>query len=97
MRFLQPFGEVRRMKTNKEVIEKLTAYYCTQDIAVVSRALACAMIDFNRISHLNSLDKEERDNLILGIKKNAEALKKFVKDGPDGNLELMFTSEWEKM
>lgn len=76
------------MKTNKEVIDKLTEYFITQDKKTIARSLANMMIDFNRIFYLKSLPEDERVLLNARIIANMLALRKFIKDGPDGDLIL---------
>ena len=76
------------MKTNKQVINDLVEYFLTQDPKVVARSLAATMIDLQRIVHIDELPDDERMCLRLRIGANVAALKKFAKDGPDGNLIL---------
>ena len=70
--------------TNKEIIDKLIAYYRKQDIEVIYRMLANAQIDYNRLDMFDMLDKEEKALLLTRIGFNARALRKFVKEGDGG-------------
>lgn len=76
------------MKTNKEIINKLTKYFVTQDKEVVARCLASMMIDFNRIFHLKTLPADEKALLNARVIANVLSLRKFIKQGPSGDLNL---------
>lgn len=83
------------MTTNKEVIDNLQRYFLKQDMKVITRALANAMIDYYRIAHRSTLPEDELTRLVYRIKKNADQLQKFVKSGfKDGEgLSLMDVSK----
>lgn len=68
---------------NKEVILKLIEYYRKQDIELIYRILANFQIDFNRLDTFDYLTEEERTVLLMRIKMNAHALRKFVNEGGD--------------
>lgn len=69
---------------NKEVIKKLVEYYRKQDIEVIYRILANCQIDFNRLDTIDHLPEEEKCMLLTRIKFNAVSLRKFVKEGDQG-------------
>ncbi len=74
---------------NIEVIDKLQKYFMEEcNLLSVCRSLACAMIDFNRLAHIDELPEKEKKLLNLRIKLNADELHKFVEDGPRGTLKL---------
>lgn len=50
--------------TNKEVVEKLEAYFNAQDPKVVAQAAAGMSIDLNRFLNFDQLDKDEQEDLI---------------------------------
>lgn len=76
------------MKTNKEVIDALTKYFVTQEPETVARCLAAMMIDFNRIFYLKELPEAEKAMLNARVIANVLSLRKFIKDGPNGDLKL---------
>ena len=76
------------MKTNKQVIAELTEYFLTQDPRVIAKACAANMIDIMRMWEFQTLPPDEQKSLMDRIYLNVEALKKFAKEGPDGNLQL---------
>jgi|HubBroStandDraft_3_1064219.scaffolds.fasta_scaffold253604_2 hypothetical protein len=76
------------MKTNKEVIDALTKYFITQDKETVARCLASMIIDFNRIFHLQTLPEEEKALLNARVIANVLSLRKFIKNGPEGDIKL---------
>lgn len=83
--------------TNKEVINKLTEYYLTQDPKVVCRFLANCMIDINRFLNIDSLPIKEGEQLVERAMINMKAVKEYLKD-PEGNakpLTLMTINENE--
>lgn len=69
---------------NKEVVQKLIEYYRKQDIEVVYRTLANCQIDYNRLDTIEHLAQEERTMLLTRIKFNAVALRKFIREGDNG-------------
>lgn len=69
--------------SNKDVIDKLISYYRKQDIEVIYRMLANALIDYNRMDIFDLLDKEEKTILLTRIGFNARALRKFMREGGD--------------
>ena len=73
------------MMSNKDLLDKLTEYLLTQDVKVICRALANAMLDQHRIHNLIRLDPGTKIHLFKRIKLNAESLDDFYKNGPKGN------------
>lgn len=71
---------------NKEVIEKLKAYYLTQDHETVCHALASLVVDVHRVVNCEKLPEKEFRCLEWRLNKMSEELEKFVKDGPKGEL-----------
>lgn len=69
---------------NKEVVQKLIEYYRKQDIEVIYRTLANCQIDYNRLDAIELLPQEERTMLLTRIKFNAVALRKFIREGDNG-------------
>ena len=76
------------IKTNKQVIAELTEYFLTQEPRVIAKACAATMIDVMRMWEFQTLPIDQQKSLIDRIYLNVQALKKFAKDGPDGNLQL---------
>jgi hypothetical protein len=76
------------MKTNKEVMDALTKYFITQDKETVARCLAGMIIDFNRIHHLKILPADEKALLNARVIANVLSLRRFIKNGPEGDLTL---------
>ena len=74
------------METNKQVIEELVAYFITQDQKVVARLLANAMIDFNRLDLYEKMTPQETKSFWNRVGRNALSVRKFAKDGPNGDL-----------
>lgn len=74
------------MKTNKEVIDALIEYFLKQPPEVIARGLANSMIDIQRLYLFSECTNEEKKSLLYRTDQNIRALKKFVKDGPDGAL-----------
>lgn len=70
------------MTTNKEIIDKLCAYYKEQaDFETLARALANCLVDIHRILNWSGLPKEEQECLWARMKKSDEMLTEFVKTG----------------
>jgi len=65
-------------KTNKQVIDDLTEYFCSQDPKDIARALAATMIDINRLLHCNQLSREEYECLATRMKSNLQQLENFI-------------------
>lgn len=76
------------MKTNKQLIDELQAYFLEQDPAIVARLLANSMIDLHRWKNFETLDDETLTNLIYRTTANSITLIKFSKEGPDGALSM---------
>lgn len=76
------------MKTNKEVIDKLTEYFITQDKKTIARSLANMMIDLNRIFYLKTLPEDEKALLNARVIANVLSLRRFIENGPEGDLTL---------
>lgn len=73
--------------TNKEVIDKLTAYFnedCEKE--AVCQALAGMSIDIVRFLNIDSLTDAERNSLIWRSEHMKEELRSFIKNGPNGPL-----------
>ena len=68
--------------TNKELMDKLSAYLETQDMKIVCRALANAFLDYHRIHNPDQMDADEAVRLFKRIKLNAEQLSDFAINGP---------------
>jgi hypothetical protein len=66
------------MKTNKEVIDKLTEYFLEQDPKIVARSLANMMIDLNRIRNFRELCPDDIYCLSDRINKNLDSLHRFI-------------------
>jgi hypothetical protein len=81
---------------NKQVIQKLVDYYVTQDPAMVARALANALVDFNRFANLPHLPDEERECLFARLKANCDELQDFIANGPRCDLKLHNTQTAEE-
>lgn len=74
------------MKRNKEIIDSLVSYFIEQDKAILCRVLANMMIDINRIENIDQLPIDEKDRLLIRIRKNSQSLQKFIKQGANGPL-----------
>ena len=77
------------MKSNKEIINELSAYFEKQDHKTICRTLANCMIDYNRIQHAMELPKDEYERLHFRIQKNSEMVHKFAKEGCSEDLKLI--------
>ena len=67
---------------NKEVIDKLTAYFITQDPRQIALALASTMVDMHRLLLFRELDPEEKESLRVRCAANSEELIRFLNKGP---------------
>ena len=67
--------------SNKEVLEKLTAYLMQQDHESLATALAGCMIDYNRLYTFHLLERDEKCMLADRIQANAVMLGEFVEKG----------------
>lgn len=74
---------------NKEAMDKLQAYYLTQDPAIVARGLASLLIDMNRLKHVDSLGEKEAQCLEVRLNLMMDELQDFVKNGPKHDLRLI--------
>jgi hypothetical protein len=74
---------------NKQVIEKLTEYFMTQDKHLIARGLAGAQLDFYRYNKWDSLPTTELVCLHERTRLMAEEFEKFVRNGPDGDLKIV--------
>lgn len=70
--------------SNKEVIDKLQAYFIAQDPNEIARAFAGMMLDIHRIVIMDELPDGEAINLKNRMILNSQALMDFVKNGPKG-------------
>jgi hypothetical protein len=73
---------------NKDVIDKLQAYFLQQDPQVLTRLTANMMVDFHRLYSIESLPFEEVECLFQRIERNALSLRDFVENGPKGPLTM---------
>lgn len=64
--------------TNKELIDKLEAYFLNQEPATVCRVLANMMIDMNRMCNISKLPMHERLSLFERCKLNDQQLSQFA-------------------
>ncbi len=64
--------------SNKEVMERLQEYFLKQDPAIIARALAGAMIDFNRFYYIDQISDDEEENLFFRLGKNCQGLQEFI-------------------
>lgn len=71
---------------NKDIADKLTAYFETQDPKVVARALAGAQIDYHRMSILEDLPVKERNRFWKRVRINAKSLEEFLRNGGSEDL-----------
>ena len=69
-------------------MQKLVEYFLTQDRESVARACAGFMIDMCRIRSMSDLPEKELACLLERIDKNAQAVGKFAKNGPSGDLKV---------
>lgn len=76
------------MTTNKEISDKMTAYFLTQDPEIVARILAANMIDLNRLYHFELLEDDERESLFRRLDHNIEQLQEFIKSGSTSDLTI---------
>jgi hypothetical protein len=74
---------------NKEVIDRLQAYYLTQDPSVVARALASILIDMNRLKHFGELGDKEAQCLEIRLNLMMDELQDFVKNGPRHDMKII--------
>ena len=77
-----------QMITNKELIDKLHAYFLEQDPNLVAKLLAGIMLDIHRFNNLEVLSDEESDSLIERSTRNSLQLIDFARNGPQGPLTL---------
>lgn len=73
---------------NKEVIDRLVEYFLTQDPAIVARMFANAIVDLNRVYHIDQLSDSEIACLFDRMEHNREQVIKLIEDGPHGNINL---------
>lgn len=70
--------------SNKEVIDKLEAYFVEQDSRAIARAFAGMLLDIHRVVMIEQLPDGEAINLKNRMILNSQALMDFVKNGPQG-------------
>lgn len=80
--------------TNKEIIDKLQAYYLKQDPKEVARVLAALTIDISRFATFNDLDDEAKASLIYRTNLNHNQLVKFIKDGDEKPMKY---TKWDEL
>lgn len=73
--------------SNKELIDKLQAYFLEQDPKDIARGLANMMIDIHRIVTYENLSEDQKNSLKFRMAANTEELKEFIK----GNKRKKFT------
>lgn len=73
----------------KSVIDKLEAYFMTQDKQVVSRMLAGCICDINRFHNLSDLGVNELSSLLHRTELNLKELYKFLKEDTNEDLKLI--------
>jgi hypothetical protein len=73
---------------NKEVMDRLTEYYLTQDPKLVARALASQMVDLHRIWHMLELPEAEMHSLHERCEMNLIELDRFLEDDSRRNLKF---------
>jgi hypothetical protein len=74
---------------NKEVMDRLQAYYLTQDPSVVARALASILIDMNRLKHFGELADKEAQCLEIRLNLMMDELQDFVKNGAKHDMKII--------
>jgi len=74
---------------NKEIMDKLAAYFITQDPAVIARLAASLLIDINRIWHVENLQEEEMESLVERMEINLAQLNEFILNGPQQDLKII--------
>ena len=81
-----------RLMTNEEVIDKLQAYFLTQDPKVVARLCGNCIVDINRFLNLSIIPHKEAINLLNRWKENIEDVQEFlVSKNCDEKLKLFMT------
>lgn len=78
--------------SGKELIQKLKAYYLTQDPDIVCEGLAGIMLDIYRIAHPDKMTENERLSLTIRLPLMAKQLERFIEEGPTHNLRLHRTN-----
>lgn len=77
--------------TNKEMIEKLTNYFMSQDSLLVANSCAHLIIDLNRFYNFNDLSENERNDLFERVSYNlSEAVKAATSTNPS-DLKLIYS------
>jgi hypothetical protein len=74
---------------NKQVIERLTEYFMTQDKHIIARCLANSLLDFHRYYNWDSLPQPELECLLERTRLKSKELEKFVRSGPVGDLKIV--------
>lgn len=78
---------------NKEVIDKLQAYFLEQDHELIARMAAALLVDLHRMATFGLLPEDERQSLVERVRKNSIELEAFIKKGPSSGLELINVNE----
>ena len=77
------------MKTNKEIIDSLQAYFHKEcGSGDVARCLAQMMLDNHRIRNFVELTNPEQKSLIDRMRRNDVEFTRFVERGPDWGVSL---------
>jgi hypothetical protein len=74
--------------TNKEVIERLKAYFMEQEQEDICFMLASLMVDMHRVKHYQFLDEDEKASFMIRMEANDASLMDFLKNGPKGKMKL---------
>ncbi len=74
---------------NKEIAEKLIAYFLTQSHKDIATALALMSIDFTRIANADTLPEKELQSLYYRIQLQSKQLQDFVQNGAKGDLNFI--------
>lgn len=75
---------------NKEIIDKLTAYYLKQDPKVVGRVLASLQLDLYRLSIFEFLSEQEQDCLMARCEHNNKEFRKLTVEPSCMNVNMGF-------
>lgn len=81
--------------SGKELIQKLKAYYLTQDPDIVCEGLAGIMLDIYRLVYREKLTENEKLSLMIRLPLMVEELERFISEGPKGNIKLHRTNSDE--
>jgi hypothetical protein len=71
---------------NKEAIDKLKAYFITQDHDIICYSLAALMVDLHRIYYIKDIPDDEKHNLQMRTQINIAEMQRFLKEGPESEM-----------